>query len=163
IGTATTSPTYTTQLADYGSTIAVTVIGTNSLGSAQAAAAAVGPVVDAPANTTAPGVSGSAVEGQQLTASNGSWTGYPAPTFGYQWQRCDTTGSNCAPIQGASGQTYTLLSADVGATVNVVLTGSNTSGSAQAPSAATGVVTSAAGPLTSLLDDFNRPDNGGPP
>ena len=32
----------------------------------------------------------------------GSWTGNPAPTFTYQWIRCDCAGTDCAPIGGAT-------------------------------------------------------------
>src|SRR5206468_3154200 len=77
--------------------------------------------------------------------------------------RCSQTGSNCVSIQGATSQSYTVVSADVGATVAALVTASNSSGSAQASSGASAVVTSAPGPLTSVLDDFNRPDNAGPP
>jgi len=101
------------------------------------------------------------VEAQVLTASPGTWTGSPSPTFAYQWQRCDQTGRNCTSI--ATGPTYTIGSADVGSTLKVVVTGSNSSGSAQASSVATAVVTSAPGPLTPVLDNFNRADNSGPP
>jgi hypothetical protein len=43
------------------------------------------------------------------------------------------------------------------------VTATNSSGSASAPSAATGLVTSAPGPVTPLLDNFNRANNTGPP
>ncbi len=94
---------YTIKNADAGSTLNVIVIGTNSAGNAQAIAAATAVVPQppqSPANTQPPQISGTATVGQQLQASPGTWTGYPAPTFTYQWQRCDSTGNNCNPIQG---------------------------------------------------------------
>ncbi len=66
-------------------------------------------------------------------------------------------------IAGATSATYTLLSADVGARLNAVVTATNTAGSASATSAAAATVTSAAGPLTAVLDNFNRANNSGPP
>ena len=116
-----------------------------------------------PVNTLPPTISGSAVEAQALSAGSGSWNGSPAPTFSYQWQRCNSAGANCAPISGASAANYTLVAADVGSRVDVVVTAANSGGSTAASSTATAVVTSAPGPVTSLLDDFNRADNGGPP
>ena len=109
-------------------------------------------------NTSPPTISGSAAQGQTLTASPGSWTGWPPPTFGYQWQRCDVTGANCINIGGANGSTYTLTASDVGSTIVVVVTATNTSGSATASSAATGVVVpgSSLAPTTPVLDNFNR-------
>jgi hypothetical protein len=94
----------------------------------------------APVNTTPPSISGSAVLGVQLTVSNGSWSGTPAPTFKYQWQKCDANGANCADISGATAQSYTLAAADVGNKVLAIVTASNTAGSAAKASAVTGVV-----------------------
>ena len=54
-----------------------------------------------------------------LTAAAGSWTGTQPISYGYQWRRCDSAGANCVDIAGATGQTYTLASADVGSTARV--------------------------------------------
>ncbi len=93
----------------------------------------------APANTALPAVTGFTVEGQTLTASNGSWSGSPT-AYAYQWQDCDTSGANCANINGASASTYTLTSGDVAHTMRAIVTARNTGGSASATSAQTGVV-----------------------
>jgi subtilase family serine protease len=94
-----------------------------------------------PVNTSPPTISGTTAQGQTLTANPGSWTGYPSPAFTYQWQQC--SGGTCTDIPTASAQTYTLTSADVGKTIDVVVTGTNSSGSARATSAQTGSVTPA--------------------
>ena len=56
-------------------------------------------------NTARPAVSGDATVGGELSVSNGSWTPAPA-SYGYQWQRCDTDGTDCLNVAGANGQTY---------------------------------------------------------
>src|ERR671937_3089222 len=70
-----------------------------------------------PQNVTLPGISGSAIEGQLLTAAVGSWNGTPPLTFAYQWRRCDGNGANCTSVGGATSQSYLLSTTDVGATL----------------------------------------------
>jgi hypothetical protein len=113
-------------------------------------------------NTSAPTISGSAVQGQTLTASPGVWSGSPPPTFAFQWQRCDSGGANCVNVVGATGSTYLLGAGDVGSTIVVVVTATNSVSSASAPSAATAVVaaSSGIGPTTPVLDNFNRANGG---
>jgi hypothetical protein len=95
----------------------------------------------APVNTAPPTISGTAQQGQALTEAQGSWTNSPTG-FGYQWQDCDSAGAGCAPIAGATGQTYTLSAADVGNTIRVQETASNAAGAGvPATSGQTAVVT----------------------
>src|SRR5205085_6901602 len=54
--------------------------------------------------------------------------------------RCDSLGSNCADISGATSSTYTLTPSDVGGTVKAVVTGTNVAGNAAASSSASPVV-----------------------
>ncbi len=147
-----TSSSYVLGSSDVGSTVEVVVTGANSAGSASAASPVTGVVAAAPAtgvsNTALPSVSGSAVEGSALTASAGSWTGSPAPAFSYQWEDCVAGGGRCSPIAGATSSSYVLGSSDVGSTVEVVVTGANSAGSASAASPVTGVV--AAAPATGV-------------
>src|SRR5581483_11405924 len=89
----------------------------------------------APTNTTAPAISGTARVGQTLTAPQGSWTSDAAPTYAYQWQRCDAQGNGCAAITGATSQTYVVQTADVGKTIRVTVTATNPSGSTSAQTA----------------------------
>lgn len=92
-----------------------------------------------PANISLPVVSGTAAEGETLTASSGSWTNSPT-SYAYQWQRCNSQGGSCGGIAGATSASYSLGSADLGATVRVIVTATNAAGSRQAASAVTSVV-----------------------
>jgi hypothetical protein len=97
------------------------------------------PPPPAPEATSAPAISGSAQPGQVLTASEGVWTG-DAPLIRFQWQRCDASGAACNDILGATGETYLLAFADIGATIRVAVTASNRGGTTTAFSVPTAVV-----------------------
>jgi hypothetical protein len=93
-----------------------------------------------PIAVSPPTITGTAQQGQTLTATSGTWTA-PDATFGYQWQRCDAAGANCVDVPGATTSTYAVTAADVGTTLRVVVTATNRFGSAPGPSAQTAVVT----------------------
>ncbi|HET9324714.1 MAG TPA: hypothetical protein VFO03_12615 [Gaiellaceae bacterium] len=82
-----------------------------------------------PANTTPPTISGTARDGDTLTAGEGAWTGTDPITFTYQWQRCDANGLNCANLAGATSGTYAVQTSDVNHRLRVGVTAKNTSGS----------------------------------
>jgi hypothetical protein len=96
----------------------------------------------APSNTAAPTISGTAQEGQKLTASTGTWSSSSDVKYAFQWQRCNSTGAACVDIAGATSQSYTVQAADVGNTLRVVVTATNKDGSGKAQSSPTAVVTS---------------------
>lgn len=73
----------------------------------------------APVNAVAPVVSGTAAVGQTLSTTNGTWTGAPAPTFTYQWQR------SAVNISGATSSTYVLVAADYANTIRCVVKATN--------------------------------------
>lgn len=89
----------------------------------------------APANETAPLLTGTARPGHTLSASPGTWTGAAPIFFGYQWQRCASGGGACQNIAGATGSAYPVTAGDVGSAFRVVVTASNGAGSADAGSA----------------------------
>ncbi|MGA9762071.1 MAG: YCF48-related protein [Gaiellaceae bacterium] len=99
-----------------------------------------------PANTSLPTISGTTAQGQTLTASNGSWSQSPT-SYARQWRRCDSSGANCSDLSGANSGSYLLASADVGHTLRVVVTASNSNGSASASSSQTAVVSGPPGRL----------------
>lgn len=96
-----------------------------------------------PANTAAPTISGTPQAGNTLTESRGSWLP-GSSALSYQWESCDTSGTGCSPIPGATAQTYKLTSGEVGHTVLVQETASqNGASSNPAASIPTGVVQAA--------------------
>ena len=137
-----TSRTYALTLSDVGETVRVLVTAANSAGSTSVASAQTSAVTlpPAPANTALPTLSGSPVQGQALSTSNGTWSNNPQ-SYSYAWEDCDGSGNNCTTITNATGSSYTLTSSDVGQTVRSVVTASNANGSNAARSAPTAIVT----------------------
>ena len=137
--------TYVLALADVGSTIRLRVMALNSYGGASANSIPTSIVTGLPTtnppptNRSLPTISGTARQGQRLTASHGYWINSPTG-YAYQWRRCDGAGSNCTDVGGATSSTYTPVVADVDGTVRVTVTASNSYGSASATSDQTGSV-----------------------
>jgi hypothetical protein len=141
------SQKYTLMAADVDHTVRVVVTASNADGQASANSA-VSNVVSAntaPKNTARPTVSGTAKVGEQLSADHGTWTG-GVRSYAYQWQRCDTTGTTCTDVTGATGQTYGIRALDAGNTLRVVVTATNLAGSTSATSDTTGIVQPASSP-----------------
>ena len=141
-----TGSTYTLTTNELGEMLEVVVTATNTAGSASATSdptapvTAATPIVTAPTKTGLPVISGNAQEGQQLSVSSGSWGGSPA-TYAYQWRSCAS--GNCTNIALATNETYDVSTSDVGKTLEVVVTATNTAGSASATSDPTAPVTAA--------------------
>ena len=95
-------------------------------------------VGSAPDNTSVPTISGTAETDELLTAAPGTWTGSPTPSYSYQWMRDGET------IPGATASTYTIVVADEGHKLRVLVTASNVNGVASALSAETATVTDGA-------------------
>ena len=93
---------------------------------------ATSPTPTPPTNTALPVITGTAQQGQTLSASTGSWNGTQPIGYGYQWKRCNSAGANCVPLTGATTNSYTATSTDVGATLTVTVTATNSAGSATA-------------------------------
>lgn len=90
-----------------------------------------------PVGTGAPEITGTAAVGQQLSCSQGSWTGDQL-SFAYEWLRDGT------PITGATNVSYTVSSADSGHELTCQVTASNAKGTLSQTSAAMAVSSSGA-------------------
>ena len=99
----------------------------------------------APVNTSPPTISGTPQEDKTLNANRGQWSNNPT-SYSYNWLRCDKNGGSCANISGATSREYKLTSADVGNTIRFRTRATNASGSTNATSVPTAVITKAAAP-----------------
>ena len=144
----TTSNSYTLDSHDVGHTIRAVVTATNAGGSASTTAAQTAVVTPppSPSSTGLPQISGTAVQGDTLTTTNGSWANGPT-SYGYAWEDCNSSGSGCSNIGGATSSSYTLQSSDVGHMVEVTVSAGNVGGSGQATSSGVGPVQAAAQPV----------------
>jgi hypothetical protein len=128
-----TATNYKLTTADGGHVIRSTVRATNVNGASSPAASAGTPaVVDVPTATKAPHISGRARVGKKLSGSHGSWT--YAPSYKYQWLRCNARGASCSSIGHATKTTYKLTSRDAGHRLRLRVTATNAAGSMVATS-----------------------------
>jgi alpha-tubulin suppressor-like RCC1 family protein len=136
-----TSSTYTIAHAQVGDTIRVKVTAKSSAGEASASSAQTGTVVAlVPANTVLPTISGEAKDEKTLTSAAGTWSGSPTITYAYQWESCNAAGESCTNISGATSATLAVGHGDVGGTLRVVVTATNSAGSTSKSSEASAAV-----------------------
>ncbi len=154
-----TAAKYQLVASDLGETVRAVVTASNAAGSKSATSAASAIITSAtgiaPVNTAPPVVSGTAQVGNALTVSTGSWSGSPT-TFGYEWRRCDASGSSCASVSGATAAGYVLTTADQGRTMRAVVKAWNAAGTGSATSDPSSVVAAAVTPaftVTSSIPD----------
>ena len=123
------------NLAVYNTTLSSAQVTTNYNGQTAAYVSDVKPTL------ASASITGTAQVGTQLTAVSGATTGSNITTT-YQWRRADTSGGTYSDIASANSSTYTPVSGDGGKYIQVVITVTNSGGSASATSAATGQVSS---------------------
>ena len=157
-----TEPNYTAEAVDVGRELRVQVTATNGAGSLKADSQpteAIGSSHLPVLSGVAPSIQGSANDGRTFTADHGAWDGHAPIEFSYQWQRCDEAGEECTNIAKATSSSYTATTTDLGGTIRVEVTASNTSGSASEASEASGLIAAAA-PASSpspTISGGNRP------
>jgi len=137
-----TNQHYTTVVTDLNATLRVFVTASSPAGTATAASAMT-PTILNPVAPGLPTISGSLTIGSTLSATTGGVGGGlgSAPvSYTFVWERCDSTGNTCAPIFGAVGPSYVLTTLDAGHTLRVVVTATNSGGSAVGTSLATEVI-----------------------
>jgi len=89
-----------------------------------------------PVNTSPPSITGTPTPSHTLTGTNGTWAivANPITGFAYRWLRCAPNGASCVAITGATANTYAVTGADVGASLRIVVTATNSVGSTDATS-----------------------------
>ena len=97
-----------------------------------------------PVNTVLPAITGTATEGETLTASTGTWSNSPT-SYTYQWY------ANGVAISGAVASTYVLTAAEIGTTITVKVTAYN---EGNAGVTATSAATSTVGASTDFVGAF---------
>lgn len=134
-----TDPNFEITEDELGADIDCVVTASNTEGSDESIADAVGPVdfePQAPVFTGTSNITGTTLVGQLLTCNAGSVIGWPTPTLSYQWR---AEGVN---IGGATASTYTIVVGDLGDLIDCVVTATNTEGTDEDTAEAVGPVTS---------------------
>jgi hypothetical protein len=106
-----------------------------------------------------PSVIGTAAAGKRLTGLSGSWGGFGAITYRFQWYRCNAAGASCLSIRGATSPTFALGEKDVGKTLGLTVSASDTTGSSSAYASLVGPIA----PKRPLLESTAQPVATGPP
>jgi prepilin-type N-terminal cleavage/methylation domain-containing protein len=133
--------TYGPVAADTGHKLRVRVTATNAAGATSAVSGASAAITgNPPANLSLPTISGTPQEGSTLSGTAGTWGGSSGITYAYQWRACDSGGSSCVNIAGATATSYVLTASEVANTIRLKVTATNGDGSSFASSAATSAV-----------------------
>ncbi len=119
-----TASTYTTVLADVGTTIKAIVTGTADGFDPDSATStnSITPVLNTFVTATDPTITGTKKVGSTLTANISGWDPSAGVTYTYQWSR--TVDSVASDITDATNSTYVLTADDLGATITVTIVGS---------------------------------------
>jgi uncharacterized repeat protein (TIGR02543 family) len=147
------SSEYTVEESDVGKVITVTITLNNGVGSAASATSDPTPTVWGPPTFEINSISGTAKVGQILTATYTFGSGFPVPTFLYQWMSGDD-------IVGVNSPTYTPVSSDIGKAITVIIVGTNDYGPAGGTSDPTANVVAAAAPPINVIFNANNGTGG---
>jgi hypothetical protein len=114
-----TSSTYTLVADDDNADMVCKITATDDEGSRVKKSNTLGPVLGIPTALVDPVASGTPEVDEVLSVTDGTWQGLQPITITYQWRR-DTV-----DISGATSNTYTLVSADLNALVDCMVTATN--------------------------------------
>ncbi len=121
-----------------GHRLRVKVIAKNIAGTGEAESAATATVAGVgPVNVIAPLVTGLAITGQTLNATEGTWTGTAPISYAFRWQQCSKAGTECVDIGGANESKYKIVDGDAAHTLRVVVTAKNVAGTTEKESLTT--------------------------
>jgi hypothetical protein len=134
---------YVVASGDVGKYLQLSVTATNSAGAnSWPSEMTVKVVKGAPLNITLPKLSGTAHHGSTLKTSSGTWRGTATLSVaGYHWYRCNSSGTSCKAITGATKSSYVATLADKGHKLRAKVTEKNSIGSTSAMSNASATVT----------------------
>lgn len=137
-------PSYDVTDGDVGSSIKLIVEASSAFGTSKAESALHGPIVQQeirPADVKRPEISGTAEVGQELQASSGQWQSKTNLTYGYSWQRCNSSDvDSCSSIAGANQARYSVTNSDFSKYLRVIVTATNEAGTSAQVSDATAKV-----------------------
>ena len=151
---AATNATYTITVSEIGMYIrgVVTIVATTNNLTAVSTSEPTSRLNAEPTLISPPVILGLAIVDEILTATTGTYNAFPTATYTYQWQSCVSVElSSCTPISGAVQANYTLLTADIGKFIRVMVTATNNLGLRGTPSGLTNVVLGTSVPNTSAL------------
>src|SRR5665811_2207797 len=145
-----TSLTHTVTEADEGALLHIVATTINPDGLVTSSTSlATGAVIDIAPTLTTPGISGTAQEGQLLTATAAIANDTADTTVSYQWQSSTDAGSTWSNISGETSLSHTVTEADEGALLHIVATTINPDGLVtSSTSLATGAIIDIAPTLT---------------
>jgi hypothetical protein len=135
-----TSGTYVLGSDDSGKFVTPSRVGTSTAGTVTLLAISTTTAIgQAPTNSAAPTVAGTAAVGQTLSATAGTWSGSPVPKLTYQWFACtnDSSTDSCTAITGATRNTFRLVTAQAATHIRVRVTATNSITATSAFSSAT--------------------------
>ncbi len=97
--------------------------------------------------------------GKALSVLSGTWSESPL-RYGYQWERCDSSGSNCVVIGGAINREYKPTSADLAKTLRARVTATNSGGAVASTTPVSAAVTSSGFTEPQQLSTFGSAGTG---
>jgi hypothetical protein len=138
---------YEVTAEDLGLYLRLRIDASNMVSTVSLYSATTGIVGNTPINVAPPSISGTARRNLTLSASSGTWSATPMPTYSYLWFVCTSPGaaaatlpSGCAPIRNATKSTYRIGGIAVRGWIRVLVTATNSVGSASLFSPTTSVV-----------------------
>jgi hypothetical protein len=118
-----------------------------------------GSAANGPSATAGPTVIGTAAAGKRLSGLSGNWAGFGRVSYHFQWYRCNAAGAACLSVHGATSPSYALVDRDVGKTLGLTVSASDSTGTTSAYSSLVGPIA----PRRPLLESTVQPSVMGPP
>jgi hypothetical protein len=103
--------------------------------------------------TIGPTVIGTATVGKRLTGLSGTWAGFGTISYHFKWYRCNAAGAGCLSISGATAPSYPVGARDVGKTLGLAVSGTDSTGTAWSYASLVGPIA----PLRPLLESTVQP------